>query len=472
MTVGKKLTICIAGMLAAVLSLAGAAWYATQSLGSELNFATTTVGMRTMSAGALQGEVIGMREKQRGVLMYSLAHDAKRAESNRGEFHEFLKEAKASIAAIRPLVTSPEGRAAIATVDADVDQYAASFEEASSLAANGKSMAALAFYRDKGGVVGGHMEKAAADYLALQKAALADASASGIQKTSAIRWIAGVFVAIALAVVGVVSFIVRKVVSQLRTIASSLSDGASQIAAGSGQVSSSSQTLAQGASEQASSLEETSASAEEITSMTRQNASNTSQVADLMNTVDHRVSEGNSTLAAMVASMKQINDSSGKISKIIKVIDEIAFQTNILALNAAVEAARAGEAGMGFAVVADEVRNLAQRSAQAAKDTASLIEESITTSNEGSTQLQKVAEVVGSITEAANKVKVLVDEVNIGSQDQAKGIEEIARSLSEMDKVTQGTAAAAEESASASEQMSAQAQALSHIVDELRTMAG
>ena len=128
--------------------------------------------------------------------------------------------------------------------------------------------------------------------------------------------------------------------------------------------------------------------------MTRQNAVNTSQVAQLMTTVDQRVTDGNNTLGLMIVSMKQINASSDKISKIIKVIDEIAFQTNILALNAAVEAARAGQAGAGFAVVADEVRNLAQRSAQAAKDTASLIEESIATSCEGSAQLQKVADVV------------------------------------------------------------------------------
>ena len=472
MTVGKKLMISIAGMLTAVLSLAGVAWYATTSLGSDLSFATNTLGIRAVTAGSLRSEVIGLREKQRGMLMYSFGRDNKRADSNRAEFHEFLKEAKGSIAAIRPLLTTEEGKALITSIDADVDQYAALFEEGSSLAARGKTMEALAIFRGKAGIVGAHMEKAAGDYLARQANALEETSNSGAQKVATARWTVAVFVLLALGVVGVITFVVRNITSQLQAITSSLSDGASQIATGSNQVSTASQTLAEGASEQASSLEETSASAEEITSMTRQNAANASQVAELMNTVDHRVIEGNSTLALMIISMKQINDSSGKISKIIKVSDEIAFQTNILALNAAVEAARAGEAGMGFAVVADEVRNLAQRSAQAAKDTAALIEESIATSNEGSKQLQRVTDVVGSITEAAHKVKVLVDEVNIGSQEQAKGIEEIARALTEMDKVTQGTAASAEQSASASQEMSAQAQALSLIVDELRTIAG
>jgi methyl-accepting chemotaxis protein len=170
--------------------------------------------------------------------------------------------------------------------------------------------------------------------------------------------------------------------------------------------------------------------------------------------------------------MQQINASSDKISKIIKVIDEIAFQTNILALNAAVEAARAGEAGMGFAVVADEVRNLAQRSAQAAKDTAGLIEESIATSREGSAKLEQVAGVIRAITESATQVKTLVDEVNMGSQEQSKGIDQIAKAVAQMDQVTQGTAASAEESASASEELSAQAQALNHIVSALGTLVG
>jgi methyl-accepting chemotaxis protein/methyl-accepting chemotaxis protein-1 (serine sensor receptor) len=472
MTVEKKLMICIAGMLAVVLSLAGGGWYANQKLSSELSYATQTAMTRAIVTGELRGNIVAMREKQRGVLLYAYAGDHTHADLSRAEFLEFMRAAKEHLATLRKLSSSEQGKATIDLIAADVDRYAAFSEQVSTLVSANKLAAAVALLRETGVPIGDRLEKENLEHMELQKQQASAAEASGIAESSAARWMAMVVLMLGLVVIGVIMVVVRRITAALRTIASSLSDGASQIAAGSGQVSSASQSLAQGASEQASSLEETSASAEEVTSMTRQNAANTSQVAQLMNTVDHRVNDGNSTLALMITSMKQINDSSGKISKIIKVIDEIAFQTNILALNAAVEAARAGEAGMGFAVVADEVRNLAQRSAQAAKDTATLIEESIATSNEGSIQLQKVADVVGSITEATTKVKVLVDEVNIGSQEQAKGIEEIARSLSEMDKVTQGTAAAAEQSASASEEMSAQAQSLSQIVSELRTMAG
>ena len=153
-------------------------------------------------------------------------------------------------------------------------------------------------------------------------------------------------------------------------------------------------------------------------------------------------------------------------------IDEIAFQTNILALNAAVEAARAGEAGMGFAVVADEVRNLAQRCAQAAKDTAALIEESITKSNDGKVKVDQVATAIRTITEESAKVKTLVDEVNRGSQEQARGIEQIGKALAQMDQVTQQTAANAEESASAAEELNAQSEALKEVVEGLTTMVG
>jgi methyl-accepting chemotaxis protein/methyl-accepting chemotaxis protein-1 (serine sensor receptor) len=172
----------------------------------------------------------------------------------------------------------------------------------------------------------------------------------------------------------------------------------------------------------------------------------------------------------MTVSMTEINASSENISRIIKTIDEIAFQTNILALNAAVEAARAGEAGMGFAVVADEVRSLAQRCARAAKDTAELIEQSIARSREGSGRLEQMARAVGANSELAGKVSALSAEVNDGTESQARGIEQIAAAIAEMETVVQRTAASAEESASAAQELTAQADGLRHIVSDLKVL--
>jgi methyl-accepting chemotaxis protein len=273
------------------------------------------------------------------------------------------------------------------------------------------------------------------------------------------------------AVIAAVSLmVVRRVNAGLRNAVAGLSEGADQVAAAAKQVSTAGQTLAQGTSEQAASLEETSASSQEMASTTARNAQNSRQSAELMSMVDERVVEANQKLQQMVTSMNEINGSSDKIAKIIKVLDEIAFQTNILALYAAVEAARAGEAGMGFAVVADEVRSLAQRSAQAAKDTAALIEESIGRSKDGSVRPDQVAVAIKAITEGANKIKTLVDEVSLSSEEQAKGIDQISKAIAQMEQVTQKAAAGAEESASAGEELSAQSETLRQIVQDLSAM--
>ena len=170
------------------------------------------------------------------------------------------------------------------------------------------------------------------------------------------------------------------------------------------------------------------------------------------------------------SSMAAIKESSHRVAKIIKTIDEIAFQTNILALNAAVEAARAGEAGMGFAVVADEVRNLAQRSAQAAKDTAGLIDESITRSNEGAGRVEQVAAAIGTITRSVEQVQRIVAEVREASQQQTQGIDQVAKTIQQMEKVTQTTAATAEESAAASEELTAQAELSLSVLNGLEAL--
>jgi methyl-accepting chemotaxis protein/methyl-accepting chemotaxis protein-1 (serine sensor receptor) len=266
--------------------------------------------------------------------------------------------------------------------------------------------------------------------------------------------------------------LVRYLNTTLKEAITGLLEGAEQVASAAGQVAVSSQSLAQGSSEQAASLEETSASSEEIHSMARKNSENSRAAADLVAESQQRFAQSNQSLNQMVVAMGEINAQSDKISKIIKVIDEVAFQTNILALNAAVEAARAGEAGMGFAVVADEVRNLAQRCAQAAKDISALIEESIAKSKDGKAKVDQVATAIRTITDEAARVKTLVDEVNLGSQEQTRGIEQVAKAITQMEQVTQTIAASAEEGASAAEELTAQSETLKDIVRGLTAMIG
>jgi len=184
------------------------------------------------------------------------------------------------------------------------------------------------------------------------------------------------------------------------------------------------------------------------------------------------VADAEGTLGGMVVSMEEITESSGRISRIMRVVDEIAFQTRLLALNAAVEAARAGEAGAGFAVVADEVRNLAQRSAQAARDTAGLVEQSIEKSRAGAGKLSDVADSVRAIAGSANRVKGLVDEVDVSSRDEARGIEQIAKAVVHMDDVIRRTVLHANESAEATEQLQCQSDCLRAVVGRLESLAG
>jgi methyl-accepting chemotaxis protein/methyl-accepting chemotaxis protein-1 (serine sensor receptor) len=211
---------------------------------------------------------------------------------------------------------------------------------------------------------------------------------------------------------------------------------------------------------------------EEMSSMTRSNVEGARRAATLMTGVEQELVQTNDKLGAMVQTMTAISESSGRVGKIIKAIDEIAFQTNILALNAAVEAARAGEAGMGFAVVADEVRSLAQRAAEAARSTATLIEESSRDAELGVRRVEEVAAAILAFTGSVGEVRSLSEQVSVASHQQSQGIGQVTTAITDMEKVTQSAAATAEESAAASEELSAQAQTSMEMVQRLDAMVG
>lgn len=262
-------------------------------------------------------------------------------------------------------------------------------------------------------------------------------------------------------------FIGRSITKPIYHVIESLSESAKQVAAVSDQVSSTSHSLVDGSSNQASSIEETSSSIEEMSSMTKQNAGNADQADTLMKEANQVVSQANDSMTKLTSSMEEISKAGEESQKVIKIIDEVAFQTNLLALNAAVEAARAGEAGAGFAVVAEEVRNLALRSAEAAKNTAGLIDGTVEKVNGGLMMVAETNNAFTQVAESSQKVGELIGEIAAASNEQAQGIDQVNIAVADMDKVTQQNVANAEESASASEEMNAQAQQMKGFVGDL-----
>ena len=292
---------------------------------------------------------------------------------------------------------------------------------------------------------------------------LVDESVAKFTQTSAI-WIVGLLSVATFFVI----LLARSVLGRpLRRIISRMESGAGQVAQASDQVSSSSQSMAEGASEQASSLEETSASLEQMNSTIRQNAKNAQDANGMAEEARKMSAKGNEAMTRLAQTIGKIKTSSDQTASILKTIDEIAFQTNLLALNAAVEAARAGEAGKGFAVVAEEVRSLAQRSAEASKSTAQLIEDACKNAEQGVNVANEAEESLSQIDATVAKVTDLINLVSAASTEQADGIDQISKAVGQMDQVTQSNAASSEESAAASEELSAQAQELTSMVDEL-----
>ena len=470
-TIGRKLYLGVGALVALVLLISGVSLWSASNIFGRFEQTANKTARKQAIALDLQYQFEMGYSHAKSMLLAGMAADGAGVEKAKGTATTATVNIDEAIAEIRPLVDTEVGRQALADVDKGVENWKGFLDKFLAFTAAGSFSEANALYngasqqRSATRTALGKLAKLQDELL---KADLANAgnSFSTVRLTSIVMLVFSVAVGVA------VVWAVRGINQSLRTTAVDLRDGAQQVAAASTQVAGSAQSLSRGASEQAASLEQTSASMEEMASMTRRNAENSESAAKLMGDADRMVERSNQALEQMVGSMKSISDASTRVAKIIKTIDEIAFQTNILALNAAVEAARAGEAGMGFAVVADEVRNLAQRSAQAAKDTAGLIEESVAKSSEGTAKVAVVAEAIGSITGAVAKARGLVDEVSVASRQQAQGIDQVTQAIAQMEKVTQGTAATAEESAAASEELSAQADTALGIVGSLEQIVG
>ena len=386
---------------------------------------------------------------------------------------KWYREAEENIKAFASGDRTPEEKQVLKEWEEVFAKYKPARERWLELYQAGKKEEATEYRAQNTNRYGAASVKALGRLIEIQKHVGEERERTGLAESRQTRQLVVWFIGIILVFGVVLSIIIsRKITGSLSHSTRLLSESATHVTSASVQISDSSQALAQGTSEQAAAIQETSASLEEMSAMTKQNADNAQKANALMNEAGMVVEKANRSMTDLTGAMKEVSAASDETAKIIKTIDEIAFQTNLLALNAAVEAARAGEAGAGFAVVADEVRNLAMRAAEAAKNTTGMIEATTTKVRDSSDLVGKTAEAFVQVASGTTAAKELVAEIAAASHEQALGVEQINRAISELDKVVQQNAASSEESASASQELTAQSGQMKLIVAELADLVG
>jgi methyl-accepting chemotaxis protein len=472
LSVGKKLTLCFAALLGLTLLLGGGSLLAIGGLNRRLQKTFNVTVKKVQLAGAIALHSERMRTAHRGLVAQAFAKSPAGIAATGRQFHAAAADLSGTLEQARPLIALEEERQILNSVDEAMASWTTGFSGMTREADAGNAEATMTIAAQQGAPPSEAIAASSKRLSQIADALLNDAKRDATAMETAYDWMAGVLIATCIVTGIVVAAAVRRTVSALRQSVAELRASSEQVAAASQQVSSSSQSLAQGASEQAASLEETSAATGEVNTVSRQNSENSRVAADLVVQSERQFAEAAQLLGQLLGAMDEIRTSSASISKIVQVSDGIAFQTNILALNAAVEAARAGEAGLGFAVVADEVRSLALRSAQAAKDTAALIETSTAKTADGKRKVDRVAEAIRSVAANISQVKAVAQEANQRGEQQALSFGQIASAMSQIGVVTQGNAASAEETAAAAAELSSQAAAVSEVVERLSRMVG
>ena len=463
MTIGKRIILGFSATLLVVLGLGG---FAYQRL-VEIRGHETRITKDCLPGVVIVGSMLDLAQENglfllRGALTENAQEKAEMAElsqTNIALINQLTNDYKGTI-------TMVKDRELFDKMIEARSHYTSTYIKVAALSKEGKNKEAIELFRGTLQPAYTTFEEAIEALVDFKKEHGHEAGqAIGAAVSTSIR---GIIIGVASSVllgVGIAFWITRAINRILRRTSSALAAASSQVAAAS-------QSLAEGASEQAASLEETSASLEEMTSMVKRNAQAAQKAKAIAGETRSASDAGASDVQELQTAMREIKTSSDDVAKIVKSIDEIAFQTNILALNAAVEAARAGEAGAGFAVVADEVRNLAQRSAMAAKETASKIEAAIARSQQGVVVSERVAAGLQQIAGKIREVDQLVAEISTASDEQAQGISQVNIAVTQMDKVTQSNAAGAEESASAASELNAQAESVKESLKDLQKLVG
>ena len=496
-SLGFKLIGSFAALLVLVGALSDSALVAIRGLGTSLDTAVNVTAKKMDLARSMDANLNQMRVHaamaeislinsmlvesvthkdsatgQTSEMVCQGCHTPDKMESNRHLFESLATTLGTQGATLRQLITSPDERNALDTLQKRVTAWAPLYEEYLTLAGQKDFPAAHDIMLGKIYPLVEDIAKSAQWLTAAEEKSLQISRAAADHQVSATFLQVFCFAALALVAGMGGLWIVRASTLTVRQNVHELKEMSSQVASAAEQISVSNQSLAQAASEQAASVEEASASTEEIGALARKNSDNSQTAVQLMLAGSKSIAEAEVKLQQLATSVHEMVAASGKISKIIKAIDEIAFQTNILALNAAVEAARAGESGAGFAVVADEVRNLAGRSAEAARETAQLISEATAQSAASSRKLDEVVDIFRGTTEGILSAKQLIGEVDNSAREQMRGLDHISRAVSQLEQLAMQTAASAEERAAATEELSAQSSVVRDVTVGLEQVIG
>jgi len=426
---------------------------------------------RAETTGALRAQVSEMRAALSGSILFYAVGDPAQLAEHRKRFetaHEAARAAAANLSA----AASVEDRDDMAAVGQGLERMKAFYEESRALCDQNKAMDALQMLTSRVAPESQRLEKAA---LALFERGSRQAQAavgSADSYSRLMKILLGPLSLLTIVTGAALTLVSRKTLRALQSLAGQLIESVRALTSMAKQFASAGESLAGSSSRQSATLDQTGACSRELATLTEKNRGQTREAAAVVARESENVESTNRSLGQMSESMRQILEAGDRVGRILKIIDEIAFQTNLLALNAAVEAARAGQAGAGFAVVADEVRNLARRCAQASRDTAGLVEESMARSREGQASLEHVLQGIKQVVEETAKLRGIVEQVTAQSEAQDNGISRLNAAFRELEKVTQQNAAVAQQTASGSRELTAHSQQLGELADVLERWFG